>query len=88
MTEVFGAAFGLDQLSDANVAALVDRTDGWPVGVYLAGLGLRNEADPDAFVERFSGDGRHLSEYLSAEAIDDLDGFCVYESSSDSYRTA
>ncbi len=70
---VLDTTFGLGSLADEHLTALVERTDGWPVGICLAGIGLRNEVDVDAFVARFAGDNRHLNEYLSAEAIDDLD---------------
>lgn len=73
VASVLDSTFGLGSLSDQHLAALVERTDGWPVGICLAGIGLRHDADVDGFVARFSGDGRHLNEYLSAEAIDDLD---------------
>jgi LuxR family maltose regulon positive regulatory protein len=62
--------FGLDELTAAQLAALAGRTEGWPVGVYLAGLTLRDDPDIDGQLARFAGDTRHLTEYLSAEAMD------------------
>lgn len=64
--------FGVDGLTPEHTAALSDRTDGWPVGVYLAGLALRDGKNLDATIERFTGDVRHLSEYLAEEATDGL----------------
>lgn len=72
LAAVLDSTFGLGMLDSVHTARLHARTEGWPVGVYLAGLGLQNEEDVDAFVERFAGDTRHLSEYLSAEAVDEL----------------
>lgn len=67
------STFGLDSITPDQLDALNQRTEGWPVGLYLAGLSLRDHPDIDAQVERFAGDTRHLSEYLVAEVIDDLD---------------
>lgn len=63
-------AFGLLDLTDAQLASLDRRIQGWPVGLYLAGLTLRDEPDIDKQLERFTGDTRHLTEYLSVEAMD------------------
>jgi ATP/maltotriose-dependent transcriptional regulator MalT len=70
---LLSSAFGLDDMTDAQLDALSRRTEGWPVGLYLAGLSLRDHPDIDGQVARFAGDTRHLSEYLVAEVIDDLD---------------
>ena len=76
LVAVLDSTFGLAPLSDDNVDALLARTEGWPVGVSLAGLGLANNAeieDVDSYVARFSGDRRHLAEYLATEALSELD---------------
>ena len=65
-------AAGID-LDDASLATLLDRTEGWAAGVYLAGLSLRSEADPAAAIDRFAGDDRNLSEYLASEVLAQLD---------------
>lgn len=70
--QLLTAGFGLASVGDGNLQALLKRTEGWPVGIYLAGLGLQDETDVDDFVTRFAGDTRHLSEYLAAEAVDAL----------------
>ena len=56
-------------LSAAEVASLVERTEGWPAGIYLAALSLRSEPDPSAFVARFAGTHRHVADYLSEEVL-------------------
>ncbi len=65
--------FGVEGLDAAQLDALMRRTEGWPVGVSLAGLALRDEIDLGPELARFTGDSRHLSEYLTAEVSDALD---------------
>jgi len=55
-----GVALGADQ-----VAALHRRTEGWPAGLYLAALCLR-EADSGS---SFGGDDRFIAEYLESEFL-------------------
>ncbi len=69
---LLAAAFGLGQLTADQLVALERRTEGWPVGLYLAGLTLRDEPDMASSLARFTGDTRHLDEYLAAEAMDGL----------------
>ena len=45
------------------------RTAGWPAALQLAAITLRDAADPEAFVDRFSGDTRHVSDYLTEEVL-------------------
>jgi ATP/maltotriose-dependent transcriptional regulator MalT len=56
-------------LSDAGIARLVERTEGWAAGLQLAALSLRGQGDPDAFVRVFAGDHRHVVDYLGAEVL-------------------
>jgi LuxR family maltose regulon positive regulatory protein len=58
------------RLADAQVAALVERTEGWPAGLQLAGLALRDRPDPAAFVAAFTGGHRLVADYLMAEVLD------------------
>ncbi|MEM7322475.1 MAG: LuxR C-terminal-related transcriptional regulator [Actinomycetota bacterium] len=53
--------------------ALAERTEGWPAGIYLAGLSLRGSTDPAAFVDRFAGADRMIADYLSTEVLANLD---------------
>ena len=83
VAEIRQEALGLtaDQTADAigrvtgatlhpvQVDALHDRTEGWPAGVRLAALGLRDHPDPDAFIAEFAGDDRHVADYLSGEVL-------------------
>ena len=61
-------------LSDADVAALTARTEGWAAGLQLAGLSLRGQADTAGFVAAFSGSHRYVLDYLAGEVLDHLDG--------------
>jgi LuxR family maltose regulon positive regulatory protein len=51
------------------VSLLHARTEGWPAGLHLAALSLRDRDDPEAFVERFAGTDRHLVDYLGEELL-------------------
>ena len=57
-------------LSDAGVAALHQRTEGWAAGLRLAVISLTSHADPDRFVAEFSGTHRAIGEYLMAEMLE------------------
>jgi LuxR family maltose regulon positive regulatory protein len=61
------------RLTDADVIRLCERAEGWPAGIYLAALSLRNRADRHEFVARFAGDDRHIVDYLGEEVLADLD---------------
>ncbi len=54
------------------VESLAARTEGWAAGLYLAALWLRGRGGPDADVERFAGDNRHVVDYLSEVVLDQL----------------
>jgi LuxR family transcriptional regulator, maltose regulon positive regulatory protein len=58
------------RLADDDVARLMERTEGWPAGLYLAGLSLRGRQDVRAFIAAFQGDNRHVADYLSAEVLE------------------
>jgi LuxR family maltose regulon positive regulatory protein len=63
------AASGI-ALSDAGVALLYQRTEGWAAGLRLAALSLAGHPDPERFVTEFSGSERTVAEYLLAEMLD------------------
>ena len=56
-------------LAPGEVAALEARTEGWIAGLQLAALSLQNQADRSAFVQAFSGDDRHVMDYLLDEVL-------------------
>ncbi len=57
-------ALGADE-----VAALHQRTEGWPVGLYLAALCLREGGSLGTAAASFGGDDRFVSEYMEAEFL-------------------
>ncbi len=56
-------------LSAGDVAALADRTEGWVVGLQLAGLSLLDREDPSRFIEALSGSHRFILGYLTEEVL-------------------
>ena len=57
------------QLSEPDLADLMERTEGWPAGVYMAALSLRGHPSPRAFVRQFSGDNRFIVDFLAEEVL-------------------
>jgi LuxR family transcriptional regulator, maltose regulon positive regulatory protein len=56
-------------LDEDEVAALHERTEGWPVGLYLAALYLREGGSVGTAAFSFRGDDRFVSEYLESEVL-------------------
>jgi LuxR family transcriptional regulator, maltose regulon positive regulatory protein len=57
-------------LSEAGLALLHQRTEGWAAGLRLAALSLADHPDPERFVAEFSGSDRTVAEYLMAEMLE------------------
>jgi LuxR family maltose regulon positive regulatory protein len=57
-------------LSEAGVAKLHQRTEGWAAGLRLAAISLASSPDPERFVAEFSGSSRTVAEYLLAEMLE------------------
>ena len=57
------------ELSGESVELLVERTEGWPAGLYLAALWLRDLDAPDEGVRAFAGSARHVADYLTDEVL-------------------
>ena len=64
-----GAGVGLD---DAEVEELVLRTEGWPVGLYLAALAHKAGGPPRHAWAGFTGDDRFMADYLWSELLGHL----------------
>jgi LuxR family maltose regulon positive regulatory protein len=56
-------------LSDADIATLAARTDGWVAGLQLAALALRGHPDPSRFVQRLHGGQGAIADYLLDEVL-------------------
>lgn len=61
-----------DDLGPADVERLWRATRGWPAGLRIAALGLREHRDPRGFAARFAGDQRRILEYLLDEVVAEL----------------
>ncbi len=64
-------ACGLD-LTAVEVDRLVARTEGWAAGLQLAALRLADRVgagERAAFIDRFTGDDRHVIDYLGEEVL-------------------
>jgi LuxR family maltose regulon positive regulatory protein len=60
------------QLGDDEQGQLIERTEGWPVGLYLAALAIKAGGPEAAAGVRFSGDDRLVAEYLGSELLSRL----------------
>jgi LuxR family maltose regulon positive regulatory protein len=60
------------ELAASDVQSLTDRAEGWPVGLYLAAVSVRDEDDLDAALARFAGDDHVVTEYLWDEFLNGL----------------
>ena len=56
-------------LAEEDVAELHKRTEGWPAGLYLAALYLREGGSFASAVVSFGGDDRLVSDYLESEFL-------------------
>ena len=61
-------------LGGEEVAELHRRTEGWPVGLYLAALYLREGGSVGTAAASFGGDDRLVREYLESEFLDRISG--------------
>jgi LuxR family maltose regulon positive regulatory protein len=59
-----GTNVGIDE---RQASELIDRSEGWAAGLYLAALAIRDGSGPDC--ERPSGDDRYLAEYFRSECL-------------------
>ena len=53
-----------------DVHLLHRRTEGWAAGLYLAALSLAGRGDAAAFIKTFTGDNRHIADYLMCEVLE------------------
>jgi LuxR family maltose regulon positive regulatory protein len=67
--EFFNGRLGA-ALPERDVHRLLTRTEGWPAGLQLAALRLRDLTDPSGFIERFTGADWHIVSYLCEEVLD------------------
>ena len=58
------------ELAEAEVDALVERTEGWAAGLYLAALAINAGGSPGDIATTFTGDDRFMADYLRSEFLD------------------
>ncbi len=58
------------RLANANVPELVERTEGWPIGLYLAGLALKAAPGNRETISASAESSQFLSGYLQSEFVD------------------
>jgi LuxR family maltose regulon positive regulatory protein len=56
-------------LTDAEVRRIVAHTEGWPAGVYLAGLSLVGRPDPAQAAAQITGSSRYIVDYFLEEVL-------------------
>jgi LuxR family maltose regulon positive regulatory protein len=57
------------RLSTGSVRDLVQRTEGWAAGLYLATLSMSGRPDPEEFVREVSEGNRFIGDYLTEEVL-------------------
>ena len=55
-----------------DVGVLLEHTEGWPAGIYLAALSLQRTEDKHAFIESFRGSNRYIVGLLGDEVLAQL----------------
>jgi LuxR family maltose regulon positive regulatory protein len=61
-------------LSEQDIAALVERTEGWMVGLQLVALSLSAHGDARSFIATLSGNNRYIWDYLIGEVFEQQPG--------------
>ncbi len=64
LNEVMGLS-----LSRADIGVLEDKTEGWIVGLQLAGLSVRERTNPSGFIAALSGSHRFILSYLTEQVL-------------------
>jgi LuxR family transcriptional regulator, maltose regulon positive regulatory protein len=60
------------EISPEDLSVLLERTEGWPAGLYLAALSLRNREDRHDFIASFGGSDRYIVDLLGEEVMANL----------------
>jgi LuxR family maltose regulon positive regulatory protein len=56
-------------LSEADIAALEMRTEGWIAGLQLAAISIQGQTDAASFIQSFTGSHRFVLDYLVEEVL-------------------
>ncbi len=57
------------ELSDTDIAALNERTEGWAIGLKMAALSMKGQNDVPGFINAFTGSQRYIMDYLMEEVL-------------------
>src|SRR5829696_6976654 len=57
------------EIGPDDLCVLLERTEGWPAGIYLASLSLQSKDDKHAFIESFRGSNRYIVGLLGEEVL-------------------
>ncbi len=57
-------------LSKADIGRLQEKTEGWPAGLQLAAISLRDQDDPSALIAALSGSHRLIMNYLTEQVLE------------------
>ena len=62
------------EADEASLADLLQRTEGWPTGLYIAALAMKSGNRQGAVGFTFSGDDVFMGDYLRSELLDQISG--------------
>ena len=68
ISEFLGKVMELS-LSEADLSALESSTEGWIVGLQMAGLSLQGRDEASSFIQSFSGENRYVLDFLFEEVF-------------------
>jgi LuxR family transcriptional regulator, maltose regulon positive regulatory protein len=57
------------QLTESQLGALMERTEGWAAGLRLAAITFADAAEPDELITGFTGDDGVVADYLIGEVV-------------------
>jgi LuxR family transcriptional regulator, maltose regulon positive regulatory protein len=67
--DFFNTLMGLE-LTEKDITGLETRTEGWIVGLQLAGLSIRGRQDPSTYIANLTGSQRFILKYLIEEVLE------------------
>jgi len=62
------------EASEAALRDLLQRTEGWPAGLYIAALAIKSGSQPSEAGFTFTGDDVYMGDYLRSELLDRISG--------------
>jgi LuxR family transcriptional regulator, maltose regulon positive regulatory protein len=62
------------EADEATLRDLLQRTEGWPAGLYIAALAIKSGSQPSDTGFTFTGDDVYMGDYLRSELLDRISG--------------